>query len=428
MQTTAFSFINRPLSFYASRFLAHFFVLSALLIHQFLVVSFIDVKLSVFVYFLCFCVFTIDSLCLFFYKQNQNKEVLNSFLLFIDALFLSALLIVMDAPFNLFFVFVLLFFHSTLLVLSQRVFHSLIFLLYLSVLFPLALSFFGYISFQERVSLVLFINISFLFLFLFNYFVKTAFLFIAGENSLQPESSLISSDRFQPIDYAGFSLDLCRKLKPGLNALIKYFPEEYRSSQGFFSVSKGRQQLEQMRRYVSNFIEYAEPEIDSLLEEYIDLKSLLQKLLKKMEKHPQRPENLNQRLELPDTFKVQGSVPHLNKCFEHILVNSFEALKNQNEPKMNVRGWLEKEQLFLEFKDNGHGIKSDDMKKLFDPLFSQRFGLRGLGLPYVKKIIQAHKASLDISSSREGTKILITFPLNYNSYDQAKPKLKKKIA
>ena len=76
----------------------------------------------------------------------------------------------------------------------------------------------------------------------------------------------------------------------------------------------------------------------------------------------------------------------------------------------------------------GHGIKSDDMKKLFDPLFSQRFGLRGLGLPYVQKIVQAHKAYLDIQSSQEGTKILIQFPLSYDFYDGFKRLKQKKAA
>ena len=423
---TEASFINRTLSFYASRFLIHFFVLSALLIHQFLVVSFIDVNLSVFVYFLCFCVFLIDSLCLFFYKGDQNKELLNSFLIFIDALFLSALLVIMDPPFNLFFVFVLLFFQSTLLILSQTIFQTLIFFLYLSILFPITLLSFGNISFPERLSLILFINISFLFLFLFNRFIKKAFLFLSPERDLLSISSFASSKDLQSAGYVGFSLDLCRKLKPGLNSLVKYFPEESGSSKGFFSVSKGRQQLEQMRKYISDFIEYAEPEIDSLLEESVDLKEILQKLLKEMEEKPQRPENLIQQVEIPDTFKIQGSVLHLNKCFEHILMNSFEALKNQNKPKLSIRAWLEKENLFLEFSDNGHGIKADDMKKLFDPLFSQRFGLRGLGLPYVQKIVQAHKASLDIKSSKEGTKVLIAFPLSYNFYD--KPKFKRKTA
>ena len=427
MYTETFSFINKSLSFYASRFLTHFFVLSALLAHQFLVVSFIDVHLSVFVYSLCFCVFTIDSLCLFFYRADKNKELLNAFLLFVDALFFTMLLVIMDSPFNLFFVFVLLIFHSLLLILSQKTFQMLIFFLSLSILFPVAfLSFESTLLLQERLSLILFLNISFLFLFLFNLFFKKASLLTARERELSSSSTLVSSASSQIADYIHFSLDFCRKLKPGLNSLIKYFPEESPSSKGIFPVSKGRQQLEQMRKYISDFIEYAEPEMDSLTESPVDLKKLLQELLQELEEIPQRPEGLILHVAIPDTFQVHGSAPHLKKCFKHILMNSFEALKNQNDPQISLRGWLKKEHLILEFFDDGHGIKPEDMKKLFDPLFSQRFGLRGLGLPYVQKIVQAHKASLDISSSEKGTKISITFPLSYHFYNQ--PKLKKKSA
>ena len=108
-------------------------------------------------------------------------------------------------------------------------------------------------------------------------------------------------------------------------------------------------------------------------------------------------------------------------------MNSFEALKNKKDPKIKIQGRLAKEQVFLEFSDNGHGIKTEDMKKIFDPLFSQRFGLRGLGLSYVQKILQAHKAVLKVDSSEEGTTISIAFPLSYNFYDE-QPKLKKKTA
>jgi len=60
------------------------------------------------------------------------------------------------------------------------------------------------------------------------------------------------------------------------------------------------------------------------------------------------------------------------------------------------------------------------VKRLFDPFFSKRFGLRGLGLPYVQKIVTAHKGILNIKSSKKGTTVFIRFPL-ISLYDEPAP-------
>ena len=186
-----------------------------------------------------------------------------------------------------------------------------------------------------------------------------------------------------------------------------------------------------MRDFILGFIEYAEPEIEFTLKDNIDLKELLTKLLQKLKTHSQRPGNLIQKTEWPPELKIKGSVPHLEKCFEQILINSFEALKNQNKPEIKIQGSFEKPWVVLEFLDNGHGIEPEDIKKLFDPFFSKRFGLRGLGLPYVQKIVKAHKAIMDVKSSQKGTKILIKFPLIYDFYDnplKSSKQNRKKVA
>lgn len=424
------------LSFYIARLCPHFAVFFALILHQLFIVSFIDVDLSAFVYFLCFCIFTIDGLFLYFYRENspaREKHLLSVFLLFIDALFLSALLIVMELPFSLFFVFVLLALQSALLPLSRNLYYSLVFFLYLSILFPLSLLWAGKFSFEDRLALIIFTNVFLAVLFVFHWIINSIFRFFEKEVSFPVVEEDVSSimTNFRDSDY--LSLGLFRKLKPGLNSLMKYFPENTKIenknlevSQGFFPFDKGRQQLEQIRKFLSGFIEYAELETESFQMEVIDLNKLIDKTLAHLKTHPYRPEKLVETVRLPEAVKVKGSADHLKKCFEHILLNSFEALKNQSQPELYLQGWLKKRLLILEFSDNGHGIKPDDMKRLFDPLFSQRFGLRGLGLPYVRKMAQIHKAELDIQSSEEGTRVTMIFPLNDDFYDSSIKREKKR--
>ena len=412
----AFPFVDNLLFCHFIRSFVHFFVFFSLVIHQFLFQSFVDPHLSVSVYSLCFFILFIDSLCLFFYQENQKNLLF--YLLFADALFLSALVVAMDFT-GLFFVFLLIFVQAFSLLLFEKIFLTVTFLVYLSALLPLAFLWEGHFSFEFRLSLSVLIHgvlfSIFCFGWLFRFFLNS---FKEKETEIVDSSS---RDFIVPrlLNHIGLSLDLARKLKPILNSLIKYFPEstmnkkdkEYSVSPSFFSPEKGKHQLSQMRNFILDFIEYAEPETESLLENAVDLNQLLNRLLKKLETHFQRPEGLIQKTQWPADFKIRGSAVHLEKCFEHILTNSFEALKNQEKPKIHIRGYFEKDWLVLSFLDNGHGIESEDMKRLFDPLFSKRFGLKGLGLPYAQKIVKAHKAVLNIESSKKGTTVFIRFPL-----------------
>ncbi len=432
MAPLSFSFMNNPLSFYFIRSFAHFFVFLSLFAHQLLLKVFIDPDLAIPIYLLCSFIFFVDSFCLFFYKKNSKNLLFDLLLLFLDAVFLSALVIIMG-PLGLFFVFILIFIQSIPLFLSEKFFLPFVFLLYFSILLPITFLWEGKSSFEERLFLTAFVNISLFFILGFGWLFGFVLNFIEKQKNSTRDDFLDNYSHLKPPTYLGMSLDLARRLKPILNSLIKYFPENrtdknerYSVPASFFSPEKGRHQLEQMRKFILNFIEYAEPEIDFLFKDTVDLKKLLTKLLKKLESHAQRPKNLIQTNKLPGNLKIKGSVIHLEQCFKQILINSFEALKNQDKPKIMIKGHLEKSSVNLEFSDNGHGIEPEDIKKLFDPLFSKRFGLRGLGLPYVQKIVKIHNAVMEISSSQKGTVIIIKFPLIYDFYNRTVKKLKQK--
>ncbi len=52
----------------------------------------------------------------------------------------------------------------------------------------------------------------------------------------------------------------------------------------------------------------------------------------------------------------------------------------------------------LEVADNGSGISEVDIERLFDPFFSTKFVGRGLGLPVVMGIVQAHGGAITVES------------------------------
>ena len=95
--------------------------------------------------------------------------------------------------------------------------------------------------------------------------------------------------------------------------------------------------------------------------------------------------------------------------------------KEDSDLHLHVCTWNESGKLHISIQDNGLGIKKENLKKIFDKFYRVHTGNRhdvkgfGLGLAYVKKIIQDHKGSIRAESELNvGTKFIIVLPLLKN--------------
>ena len=427
------AFLSMMNSFSAMPFVrafAHFAVLAGLMTHQVLVGNFIDAELIVGGYSLCALVFLFDALVLFFPKALSGLAV-GAWLG--DALFLAGLILAAGLPALALVAFLALLLSASLF-LERKPAEALWFLTGLLIVLPLA------IVWREEgaLSARFYLYLSVFLYAMLSIALAFGWLFLkkAGVKAKQRDDDLEKED-LKPAPHIGLSLELSRKLKPALNTLSKYFPSTAQLNPAQSAkkpappranLEYGARDLNKIKRFILNFIKYAEPE-EPLEKDFLELRPLLMLLLKQLESHPQRPESLIQRSELSDQMKIQGSGPLIRQCFEHILVNSFEALKNQSQAQIHIRGRTQNRFVILEFEDNGHGIAPDEQKKIFTPFFSKRFGLRGLGLPYAQKIIKNHGGFIGIKKSAPtGTIITVRLPsvLDAKTSAAAQPLKKQK--
>jgi len=66
--------------------------------------------------------------------------------------------------------------------------------------------------------------------------------------------------------------------------------------------------------------------------------------------------------------------------------------------------------VLIAVEDSGPGIQDERMARIFDPMFSTSREGCGLGLPIVKKIVESHKGTITVSSSKDGTRFSIRIP------------------
>jgi signal transduction histidine kinase len=62
--------------------------------------------------------------------------------------------------------------------------------------------------------------------------------------------------------------------------------------------------------------------------------------------------------------------------------------------------------------DTGHGIDESARSRVFEPFFTTKTTGTGLGLPLVKRVIDAHGGELSFVSSNTGTTFTVGMPIS----------------
>lgn len=109
---------------------------------------------------------------------------------------------------------------------------------------------------------------------------------------------------------------------------------------------------------------------------------------------------------------------HFQNVLNNLLDNAVKYRKPDQPLNVWLKTWNDKERLFFSVKDNGIGIKKEDIKKVFDKFYRVHTGNVhdvkgfGLGLAYVKQIVELHKGEIKAESGKGGgTTFTISLPI-----------------
>jgi two-component system phosphate regulon sensor histidine kinase PhoR len=95
---------------------------------------------------------------------------------------------------------------------------------------------------------------------------------------------------------------------------------------------------------------------------------------------------------------------HFSNLIFNLMDNAVKYRKPDEPINIYLRTWNEAGKVYLSIRDTGIGIKKENVKKIFEQFYRVHTGNRhdvkgfGLGLAYVKKVIDIHKGTIAVNS------------------------------
>lgn len=129
---------------------------------------------------------------------------------------------------------------------------------------------------------------------------------------------------------------------------------------------------------------------------------------------------------------VMASEGRLSQVFLNLLINSAHSIDEGNveNNQIGVRTWMNNDEVCIEVRDSGKGIKSSNMDKLFEPFFTTKEdGVgTGLGLYISRNIIESYGGRIKVKSIfGKGTHVTVYLPVRRDN-QETKQSVSEKVA
>jgi signal transduction histidine kinase len=105
-------------------------------------------------------------------------------------------------------------------------------------------------------------------------------------------------------------------------------------------------------------------------------------------------------------------VEQIKNCFVNITVNALQAMSQGGVLRIYAQLDDENSRVLVHFEDNGCGIETDHLQKIFEPYFTtKKLGI-GLGLALTKRVLEEHGGTIVVASVKGmGTTVTISLPM-----------------
>ena len=129
----------------------------------------------------------------------------------------------------------------------------------------------------------------------------------------------------------------------------------------------------------------------------------------------QKNEKISIQIDIENDISILADEFHFTNIVYNLLDNSIKYC--ETKPEIHISSIKDSKGLYLKFKDNGMGIPAKNINHIFDKFYrvhannSDEINGFGLGLFYVKKIVQQHNWKISVENNIDkGITITLFFP------------------
>ena len=213
--------------------------------------------------------------------------------------------------------------------------------------------------------------------------------------------------------------EMLRKIKMKEEMLVEfssYIAHEFRNSIGTIIglvrlVEKGKKpaacivkECRDMEDLINRLLEYSRP-----VKPMVSLVGVAQLIADVISRISIPKRIMIRRTIKSDLLVIKGDYDLLHSALMNLLKNSIEAIPKKGF--IEITAGIENDLPFITITDNGCGLTPSELEKIFSPFYSKKEKGLGLGLAYVKKIVELHNGRIEVKSQKDnGTTFTLKFP------------------
>jgi signal transduction histidine kinase len=160
------------------------------------------------------------------------------------------------------------------------------------------------------------------------------------------------------------------------------------------------QEVHNSEKIISDLLDFAR--LDSMDRELVTVRELVQRTLTRFTV----PESIQTSLEISEDLpKVFADLRQMEQVLGNLTVNACQAMTTKDPTSGVIKGGVltisakrQKGMVGIAVKDTGTGITSENMTKIFEPLFTTKAKGIGLGLAVSRKLAEANGGRIEVKS------------------------------
>jgi signal transduction histidine kinase len=144
--------------------------------------------------------------------------------------------------------------------------------------------------------------------------------------------------------------------------------------------------------------------------ENVNISAIIEEAVDHIRENCKRNETIIADIEALKTISIEADPVQIKEVVHNIMNNACDAVPPEGG-RLEITGACDEEAIKIVFKDNGQGIKKENLAKVFDPFFTTKAKGTGLGLSVCRQIVDLHGGSIEIESEPgKGTSLIVRLP------------------